>query len=469
LTEDLSQERRTTASRAEVAPSQAPAYSLSFAGSGASWRRLLAKECRQLIQSRAYWILLLLVGPLVGNGFITAINLYGEASGIGGGAAALAQGLTPLDGILVPTFGAYDLAVTLLFPFVVIRLVAAEKQSGALKLILQFPTGLTSAMTAKALALVFGWLVAWLPGLIALLLWKSYGGHLYGPETLNLLLGHLLHMTLSTGVAVAAAAIAESAASAAIITLGFTVGTWALDFIAAGRGGWLQELAAYTPTAALRVFEQGLLKLSTVLVIAAFSIAGVALAVVWLHTGRSWRYRGLATATVMVGLALAVAGAARLRPSWDMSENRRNSFAPADEAALRQISEPLKITVYLAPEDPRLTDFERSILIKLRRLLPRVEVDYAAGSHTGLFESNEDHYGEIWYELGARRVMNRSTTEAIVLEQLYDLAALSAPERAEENDFPGYPLAARPTGAAWIYYLLWPLAIVVSWWLIRRA
>lgn len=468
MTEDSLQERRGDGGRAEVAPSQASAYSQSLAGSGASWRWLLAKEWRELLASRAYWILLLLVGPLVGNGFITAINLYAEASGIGGGAAALTQGLTPLDGILVPTFGAYDLAVTLLFPFVVIRLVAAEKQSGALKLILQFPTGLTSAMAAKTLALGLGWLVAWLPGMIALLLWKHYGGHLYGPETLNLLLGHLLHMALSTGVAVAAAAIAESAASAAIVTLGFTVGTWALDFIAAGRGGLLQELAAYTPTAALRVFEQGLLRLSTVIVIAAFSLAGVALAVIWLHTGRSWRYRGLATATVVVGLVLAVFPATRLRPSWDMSENRRNSFAPADEAVLRQIKEPLKITVYLAPEDPRLTDFERSILVKLRRLLPRVEVDYTAGSHTGLFESDEDHYGEIWYELSAKRVMNRSTTEAIVLEQLYDLAGLSPPERVEENDFPGYPLAARPAGAAWIYYLFWPLTIVVSWWLIRR-
>src|SRR6185295_4969129 len=221
--------------------------------------------------------------------------------------------------------------------------------SGALKLILQFPTGLTSAMTAKTLALVFGWLVAWLPGLIALLLWKSYGGHLYGPETLNLLLGHLLHMTLSTGVAVAAAALAESAASAAIVTLGFTVGTWALDFIAAGRGGWLQEVAVYTPVAALRVFEQGLLRLSTVIVIAAFGLSGFALATAWLHTGRSLRYRLLATAIIVaVTLAIAASGA-QSRSSWDLSENRRNSFSPADEATMRQIHEPLRVTVYLSP------------------------------------------------------------------------------------------------------------------------
>lgn len=124
---------------------------------------LFAKEWRELTASRAYWLLLVFIGPLVGNSFITAVNLYAEASGIGGGAAALAQGLTPLDGILVPTFGAYDLAITLLFPFVAIRLIAAEKESGAWKLALQLPANLNVAITAKVLALLAGWLVAWLP------------------------------------------------------------------------------------------------------------------------------------------------------------------------------------------------------------------------------------------------------------------------------------------------------------------
>ena len=103
------------------------------------WFLLVAKEFRELLASRAYWLLLLMIGPLVGQGFITAVNLYAEVSGTGDAPAALAQGLSPLDGILVPTFGAYDLAVTLLFPFVAIRLVSAEKESGALKLMLQAP------------------------------------------------------------------------------------------------------------------------------------------------------------------------------------------------------------------------------------------------------------------------------------------------------------------------------------------
>jgi len=55
------------------------------------------------------------------------------------------------------------------------------------------------------------------PGFLALVLWKSYGGHLHIPETLNLLLGHFLRAMLSVGIAVAAAAVAESAASAAMM------------------------------------------------------------------------------------------------------------------------------------------------------------------------------------------------------------------------------------------------------------
>jgi hypothetical protein len=171
---------------------------------------------------------------------------------------------------------------------------------------------------------------------------------------------------------------------------------------------------------------------------------------------------------MIVILAFVMFGAANLRASWDFSENRRNSFPRADEAALAQIQQPLIVTVFLSPEDPRLTDLEQNVLKKLRRVLPRVEVDYAASSRMGLFESAEDHYGEIWYEMSGQRVLERSTIEPVVLEQIYKLANVAPPEQREENDFPGYPLAARPARAAWIFYGLWPLAVILAWWLMRR-
>jgi ABC-type transport system involved in multi-copper enzyme maturation permease subunit len=427
----------------------------------------LAKEGRELFASRAYWLMLIIIGLLVGQGFITAVNLYGEASGIGGTAAALAQGLSPLDGILVPTFGAYDLAATLLFPLVAIRLLAAEKESGALKLVLQFPQRPATIIAVKVLVLLFGWILCWVPAVVALLLWKSYGGHLYAPETFNLLLGHGLRMLISTGVAFVAAALSESAASAAIVTLGFTLGTWALDFLAAGRGGWMQGLAAYTPAAVLRVFEQGQLRLSTVINITVLSLACLALAAVWLHTGRSLGQRLLGTCAVALVVTGVVALGSTVRHSWDLSEDRRNSFSRADESALKQIQKPLRVRVYLAAEDPRLMDLERNILNKLKRLLPRLDVEYAATSRAGLFEGAEDHYGEVWYELGEQKTMTLSTTEPIVLEELYKLAGIEAPEHPEESDYSGYPLAARPAGAAWIFYGLWPVSVGLAWFWIR--
>jgi hypothetical protein len=410
-----------------------------------------------------------MIGPLVGHGFITAVGLYAEASGSGGGSAALSQGLTPLDGILVPTFGAYDLAATFLFPFVAIRMIAAEKQSGGLKLLLQLPGNLATKVGAKVLVLLAGWMVTLLPGLLAIVLWKSYGGHLHTPETLNLLLGHFLRAMLSAGIAVAAAALAENAASAAIVTLGFTVGTWALDFIATGRGGFLQQLAAYTPTATLRFFEHGLLRLNILVAMLAFSVTGFAVAGIWLHTGRSWRFRLLGTLALAMILACVIVSANGVRASWDASENRRNSFSRADEAALSQIQQPLRITVVLSPEDPRLSDYEQNVLRKLRRVLPRLDVDYASNSRTGLFEKPEDHYGEIWYEMNGQRVMERSTIEEVVLEQIYKLAAITPPSRSDENTFSGYPLSVRARGASWIFYALWPLITIAAWWVWTRS
>jgi ABC-2 type transport system permease protein len=421
---------------------------------------LVAKEFRELLSSRAFWLLLLMVGPLVGHGFITAVESYAEASGAGGGPAALAQGLSPLDGIFVPTFGAYDIAVTLLFPFVAIRLISGERSSGAWKLILQSPASVGTALAAKALALVGGWAIAWIPGLLAVVLWKSYGGTLFAPELINLLLGHLLRLLLASGIAVAAAAIANGASSAAIATLGFTVGTWALDFIAAGRGGLLAKVAAYTPTAALRAFEQGQLRASTVVILLLLGFGGFCVAVVWLQpAGKAW-LQIARTALLVIGVGGLIWNASHLRAAWDVSENRRNSFPAADEAALRQIRGPLRVTVNLAAEDPRLMDLDRNILAKLERILPAVEIVYSARSRAGLFEG--ENYGEVWYEMSGRRVMSRSTTEPIVLETIYKLAGVPGPASSAASEYPGHPLTSNPWGAAILYYAVWPVLVGIA-------
>ncbi|MBL8114814.1 MAG: hypothetical protein JNK60_18170 [Acidobacteria bacterium] len=424
-------------------------------------RPLARLEVQELLACRASWLLLLLLGPLVGHAFLTAVSLYAEASGASGGPAALAQGLSPLDGIVVPTFGAYDLAVTLLFPFLPIRLVAAGKESGALRITQQLEAPLPLQLAVKGAVLVSGWLIAWIPGLLALFLWRSAGGHLHGPETATVLLGHLLRVGFAAGLGAACAAVAESASSAALMALSVTVGTWALDFVAAGRGGLLEALARMTPTAALRTFEHGTLKVSLVLVFLTLTFYGFALAWAALVPGLSLKarlLRHLAVSVAAFGLLLL---ASQATPSWDVTEDRRNSFPRADEAALRTIREPISVTVRLAPEDPRRLDLERSVLDKLRRIFPSLRVVYSASSRSGLFEP--DHYGEIWYRVGTRSGMCRSTTEPIVLEHLYGLAGVPKPLDSNDPPYPGHPLTKQPRGATRLLFGLWPLATGLAW------
>jgi hypothetical protein len=290
------------------------------------------------------------------------------------------------------------------------------------------------------------------------------GGHLDAGEVATVATGHVLRGVLTIGIAAAAGGLAASAASAAIVALTITLGTWALDYVAAARGGAIASIAEYTPSAALRVFERGELRLATMLILVVISIVGLAVASEWLQEGRRTTRRvGGAIGAVLIG-AIACTALGRLRATRDVSEDRRNSFPVADEAALRQIEQPLHVTVYLAAEDPRLADLERDVLAKLERTMRAVDVTYGATSRSGLFERSNDHYGEVWYELGGKREMTRSTTEPIVLETIYGLAGVRPPTPVETPPYPGYPLAKRSAAAPWVFFLVWPLAVAVAWW-----
>src|ERR1700716_3829951 len=68
-----------------------------------SLRPLLVKELWEILGGRALWTMLLILCPLVGYSFIQAVALYSEASSAALQSTALASGLSPLDGVLVPT------------------------------------------------------------------------------------------------------------------------------------------------------------------------------------------------------------------------------------------------------------------------------------------------------------------------------------------------------------------------------
>src|SRR4029079_14660793 len=246
---------------------------------------LLEKEVRELLASRAWWIMLALIGPVVGVSFISAVRTYAELSGLNGTAAGVGEAFAPLVGVWAPTFSACELAAAFLLPFVAIRVVAGDRQSGALILEVQHPMSPFARMAAKAIVLLAGWLIASLPPVIALVMWKAYGGTLYAPELLTVVFGHMLNAGLTVALAAATASLTEHPSTAAILTLGVTVGTWIINFVAAVQGGIWQTIAGYTPTAMVAEFQHGLIRLDVVLIAAALILFGLGLAAVWSRIG----------------------------------------------------------------------------------------------------------------------------------------------------------------------------------------
>jgi ABC-2 type transport system permease protein len=432
-----------------------------------SW--LVAKEYRELVASRAWWVMLLAMGPLVGVTFISAVRTYGEASGLNGTTAGVGEAFSPLVGIWAPTFSACEVAAVFLLPFVAIRLVSGDRQSGALKIEMQHPIPAFARIAAKAVVLLGGWLVASLAPLAAALLWKSYGGSVYAPELASVAFGHVLNAGLTIALASTAAAVSEHPSTAAILTLSVTVGTWILNFIAAVQGGIWERLAGYTPPAMVAEFQHGLIRLDVVIITIALVTAGLACAALWLRLGVSVRRRVQESIVLAAAVVLVVVSGSVVSPSWDLSENRMNSFPEPDEEALAKIRGPLGIEVHLAPEDPRRADLDRKAIAKLRRAMPAVRVRYVSASSIGLFEQNSPHYGEIWYELGGKKEMSRATTAESALETIYDLAGVKAPVESDEAIFRGHPLAVTPKGAAAVFYGIWPALTVVGAFLIRRT
>jgi hypothetical protein len=434
---------------------------------------LLRKEWRALVASRAWWVLLLAMGPLVGVSFISAVRTYAEASGLNG--TAIGQGVgeafSPLVGVWAPTFSACELAAAFMLPFVGIRLVSGDRQSGALKIELQHPGLMSSAlarMSAKTIVLVAGWLIASAAPLLAVVLWKSYGGSLYPPELATVLFGHILNAALTIALAAATASMTEHPSTAAILTLSVTVGTWIINFIAAVHGGAWERAAGYTPTAMVAEFQHGLIRLDVVLVASALIAAGLALATVWMRLGIPVRRRVNESIALAATAAAVMFACTFVTPSWDTSESRANSFSEGDEQTLKEIRAPLRIEAHLAPEDPRRADLEHRALSKLRRVMPKIQVHYVSATTIGLFEQTAPHYGEIWYELGGKKTMSRATTAEGVLEAIYEIAGVTPPAEDEASIFRGHPLAVPPKGAAAVFYGIWPAVVAATALLVRR-
>jgi len=260
--------------------------------------------------------------------------------------------------------------------------------------------------------------------------------------------------------------ISDSAATAAIIALATTIGSWVLDFTLAGRSGWSAWIAELSLTQTLRTFEQGLLSVGLVLGISAVICGLAALSTVWLPPGVSMRGK-IARSVLCLLVTIAALGiATQIGRSFDVSEDRRNSFPSADQQLLATLRLPLLITVNLSPEDPRYIDFKRNVLGKLERAMPNVSV-VVAGSRQD-FAGQSDAYGQTQYVYGNRSDVSRSTSPREILPLLYALAGVQPPAAAPGAEYPGYPLVVNADATLFWFFGGLPLLIACAWWRSRH-
>ena len=428
-------------------------------------KELLKQELKSLFSSKALWIMFLILCFLIGYSFIQAINLFGEASKTALKYPDLATGMNPLDGILVPTFGAFYLANTLFLPFIAIRVIGNDKQNGTTKLLAQLPLSPFQIMTIKIVSIGTCWLISSIPSLSTLIIWRVLGGHLYYPEVFNLLLGHALYALAIISVSFFAAYITDSSATAAIVALIIILSSWILDFAAGTQLGFLKKISNISFTPAIKAFEQGLFSSPRAFHLLITAVIFFVLAIIWISLKDNFlkKIRNSSIAIVIAFLLFFLSSSFVFYK--DFSESRNNSFSRPDEIALSQIKKPLYIVVYLSPNDSRAVDFDKNILSKLKRTVPKLVVDYPNIKSADLFGGNEDpNYGLITYKYDNKEDKSYSTSENEVLQIIYNLTGKKVIAE-KSNPYPGYPIIMNTKSSAIWFYIFLPIFYILAWWL----
>ena len=226
-------------------------------------------------------------------------------------------------------------------------------------------------------------------------------------------------------------------------------------------------LGTVSLTQVLRPWERGLFLAANVVRWLAVSAILLAIAAVGLRPGLARAQRLARVALLASAGAVVLALSVTLRPAVDYTEDRRNSFDPAVEAALARIPGELRVAARLSVSDPRRDELERALLSKLRRSVKHVRIEVASDSG-GTFGPGEDEdYGEVVYSYGGQSEMSRSTSPREVLPIILALAGEAAPGMSTSR-YPGYPFAPRDAWSGpWFYGILPGLILAgaaARWW-----
>jgi ABC-type transport system involved in multi-copper enzyme maturation permease subunit len=403
------------------------------------------RELEIALRARPTWLVAAIGSLLIGHGFVLALDLYSASSRSALSSVLQMEQMDPLAGIVRPTLGGVSLALSVLGPVIAARALAIEKERKTYGALCLAVGSSTRVIIQKAIASAAACGLLLLGPVTLFVALRAAGGHLDASETALALAGEALHLGLVVALATAAAACTRTFAQAVTLGILASLTSWAID---AAEGfaalAWLGGASAWSVEQRLLPFQHGVLSVSSVLWLlcaSAIALAVAAIAGSFAPVSRKlWGALSIIGAGVLALLAIGVDGRA-----LDLSEQRRASLPPDIVAALRRLSVPIAVDVFLDRDDSRRRQLERDVLAKLRLARPdipiRMPLDEATEVAEGQHGGDDAQYGRVVAQAGATVRETRSSSAREIVRVLFEAAAEEMPAWAP-LPYPGFPIVA---------------------------
>src|SRR5207244_4337533 len=145
----------------------------------------------------------------------------------------------------------------------------------------------------------------------------------------------------------------------------------------------------------------------------------------------------------------------RARRAYDWTEQRRASLPPEIVAGLRAIPEPIRVDVWLDPEDSRRRELEADTLAKLELARGDVEITTPADTRAD--------YDKLVVHVGEATTTTRSTSRGEIVTLIFETAKRPMPP-SRQPEYAGYPVVFEGAKRTWLgvlSYVILPGALFI--------
>jgi hypothetical protein len=424
----------------------------------------VSRELAIAFRARVTWLVAAVAALLVGHGFMLAIDLYSASSRSALASLLQTREMDPLAGIVRPTLGGLDLALSLLGPVIASRTLAVEKERRTYGALCLAVGSSTRVVLQKTLAAALACATLLIVPVLLLVAFRVLGGHVDVIETGVALGGEVLHLALIVTIAIAAAAWMRTFAQAVTLGILASLTSWAID---ASEGfaalAWLGGASAWSIEQRLSPFQRGIVSIGSVFWLVVATATALGVAVVGGSFEKASRKALVAAAVVGAGV-LALATVGTIRRGFDWSEERRASLPPAAVEALRAMKSAIAIDVFLDRDDSRRKQLESDALAKLVLARPDIAIRTPPDETSEPTEAHRgSEYGRIVMHVGDAVRETRSTSRREIATLIFQAAGQRLPDWTQ-SPYSGFPVVLEGAGRRALGILAYaglPLAFVL--------